>query len=484
MADTKTSETLAQEVKKQDYGIYNQGRIKLNYNDETQEYSEQYEPTEGYKMFIPPIPKDVKLPTDVTVPELPTTDPMPSLPSEPATPIVQPRDEGETAGERRRREDMERFGPGQDPMTFSKTMSNIFTPGTEQNLYYSTRGILTQDGNNLTVNFDQIDEEGGYGLPSFLGGAFKYAEKDIISGTVNRLKYAGIIEGGKDIDETKGLYTFTINREKMDKYTDNVSSLANKLTGGYRDANGNFVRRNDYLIEELGKLGKDDATKFISDMAIASDNDNMKNIIDNAIANGTRGAAAALIAFQTGEELDLDRKGLFGFTYYNDAFKEAYTNTLNELKGAEEEVSDTSSGDSSGDSTRDRVAESGDPKAQELLNELNDLLKDKDRKPEPNRVRTPQGTKSSQGLTSSQKEALAGSGGFASKTTGTKAGTGSSGPPGRETSTKKNTGSSGPPGRNYSSTPKSNTNKSNTNKTTGSDNKTSANSKALGARGL
>ena len=31
MADTKTSETLAQEVKKQDYGIYNQGRIKLNY---------------------------------------------------------------------------------------------------------------------------------------------------------------------------------------------------------------------------------------------------------------------------------------------------------------------------------------------------------------------------------------------------------------------------------------------------------------------
>tara|TARA_R110002020_G_scaffold240389_1_gene453288 strand:+ start:3705 stop:5150 length:1446 start_codon:yes stop_codon:yes gene_type:complete len=335
MADTKTSETLAQEVKKQDYGIYNQGRIKLNYNDETQEYSEQYEPTEGYKMFIPPIPKDVKLPTDVTVPELPTTDPMPSLPSEPATPIVQPRDEGETAGEKRRREDMERFGPGQDPMTFSKTMSNIFTPGTEQNLYYSTRGILTQDGNNLTVNFDQIDEEGGYGLPSFLGGAFKYAEKDIISGTVNRLKYAGIIEGGKDIDETKGLYTFTINREKMDKYTDNVSSLANKLTGGYRDANGNFVRRNDYLIEELGKLGKDDATKFISDMAIASDNDNMKNIIDNAIANGTRGAAAALIAFQTGEELDLDRKGLFGFTYYNDAFKEAYTNTLTELKGAE-----------------------------------------------------------------------------------------------------------------------------------------------------
>ena len=33
MAETKTAETLAQEVQKKDFGIYNQGRIKLNYNE-------------------------------------------------------------------------------------------------------------------------------------------------------------------------------------------------------------------------------------------------------------------------------------------------------------------------------------------------------------------------------------------------------------------------------------------------------------------
>ena len=54
---------------------------------------------------------------------------------------------------------------------------------------------------------------------------------------------------------------------------------------------------------------------------------NIKNIINDAISNGTRGAAAALVAFQTGEEIDLDKKGLFGFDYYNDAFNEAYTET-------------------------------------------------------------------------------------------------------------------------------------------------------------
>ena len=220
-------------------------------------------------------------------------------------------------------------------------------------------------------------------------------------------------------------------------------------------------------------------------MAIASDNDNIKNIINDAISNGTRGAAAALVAFQTGEEIDLDKKGLFGFDYYNDAFKEAYTETLKQLQDAEEE--DKPSKQPSGDSTRDKVAESGDPKAQELLNELDDLLKDKDRKPEPNRVRIPKGTKSAQGLTANQKEALAGSGGFASKTTGTKKGTGASGPPGRNfaaPSTKKGTGASGPPGRNFPTKSKSNTNKSNNNTTTGSAGKTDASSKALSARGL
>lgn len=168
-------------------------------------------------------------------------------------------------------------------------MSSIFTPGTEQYLYYSSRNILTQDGDKLVVNFDQIDEEGGYGLPSVLGSAFRFAEKDIIQGTINQLKYAGIISGQQEIKDAKGMYTFTVDRDKLNKYTENVSSIANQITGGYRDANGNFVRRNDYLLEELGKLGKADATKFISDMAIASDNDNIKNIINDAISNGTRG---------------------------------------------------------------------------------------------------------------------------------------------------------------------------------------------------
>ena len=109
MAETKTAEALSKEVQKQDYGIYNQGKIKLNYNEDTQEYSEEYEPFEGYKMFIPPPPLEVKTPIDIPS-DTPVTDPMPSLPVEPAQPIVTPRDEGESAGERRRRENMERFG--------------------------------------------------------------------------------------------------------------------------------------------------------------------------------------------------------------------------------------------------------------------------------------------------------------------------------------------------------------------------------------
>ena len=337
MADTKTAEALSQEVEKKDFGIYNQGRIKLNYNEETQDWSEQYEPVKGYKMFIPPVPQQVKLPTDVTVPDTPAVDTPTTEITQPAEPIVQPRDSGESAGERRRREDMERFGPGQDPMTFSKTMSSIFTPGTEQNLYYSTRNILKQEGDKLTVNFDMIDEAGGYGLPSLLGGVLKGAEKDIIENTVNKLRYAGIIQGN-EVEDAKGIYEFTVDRDRMNKYNENVSSLANKLTGGYRDDTGVYRQRNDYLIEELAKLGKDEATKFIADMAVLSDNDNMKDTINRAIDFGTKGAAAALITFQQGgEPLDLEATGLFGFAKYNDAFKEAYTTTLNELKNAQPE---------------------------------------------------------------------------------------------------------------------------------------------------
>lgn len=383
MADTKTAEALSQEVEKKDFGIYNQGRIKLNYNEETQDWSEQYEPVKGYKMFIPPVPQQVKLPTDVTVPETPAVEEPTTEVTQPAEPIVQPRDSGESAGERRRREDMERFGPGQDPMTFSKTMSSIFTPGTEQNLYYSTRNILKQEGDKLTVNFDMIDEAGGYGLPSLLGGVLKGAEKDIIENTVNKLRYAGIIQGN-EVEDAKGIYEFTVDRDKMNKYNENVSSLANKLTGGYRDETGVYRQRNDYLIEELAKLGKDEATKFIADMAVLSDNDNMKDTINRAIDFGTKGAAAALITFQQGSEpLDLEATGLFGFAKYNDAFKEAYTSTLEQLQQAQEdeepkaETKDRPTLEELRAETQ-RVDNLNKEGKEKLLNEIDDLLKQKE----------------------------------------------------------------------------------------------------------
>lgn len=384
MADTKTSEVLAQEAGQQkDLGLYSQGKLKLNYDEEAGIWNQEYEPVKPSKMFIPPAPKQVTLPTDVTLPGQITEPSVPTEPVPEAQPIVQPRDSGESFAEKRRREDMERFGPGQDPMTFSKTMSNILTPGTEQNLYYSTRGILTQEGDKLTVNFDNIDEAGGYGLPSILGGVLKVAEKDIIESTINKLRFANIIKGD-EVQDVKGTYEFTIDRDKMDKYTKNVSNLATKLTGGYRDDTGTYRQRNDYLIEELGKLGKEEATKFIADMAILSDNDNMKNIINQAIDFGTRGAAAALITYQQGgEELDLEATGLFGFKKYNDAFKEAYTTTLEQLRAAEKESAPETA-------TKDRptleqiraetqrVDNLNREEKDKLLNELDTLLKKKE----------------------------------------------------------------------------------------------------------
>lgn len=427
MAETKTSEVLATEAGQQkDLGLYSQGKLKLNFNEESGAWEQSYEPVKPSKMFIPPQPTEVKLPTDVTVPEIPTTEEPITEVTQPAEPLIPQPDRGESFAERRRREDMERFGPGQDPMTFSKTMSSIFTPGTEQNLYYSTRGILNQEGDKLTVNFDQIDEAGGYGLPSILGGVLKVAEKDIIENTVNKLRFAGIIEGN-EVDKTTGTYEFTIDRDKMDAYTKNVSNLANKLTGGYRDESGNYRQRNDYLIEELGKLGKEEATKFISDMAILSDNENIKNVINQAIDFGTKGAAAALITFQQGgEELDLDATGLFGFKKYNDAFKEAYTTTLNQLKAAQESTENKGVATTPDEMTEER---------KQLLDDIDELLKKREEErggdtTPPPAPPTPTKSPSTPGA---------------------------SGPPGRNYSTgtsgkpKAGTGSSGPPGRNYSS---------------------------------
>jgi hypothetical protein len=452
MADTKTSEVLAQEAGQQkDLGLYSQGKLKLNYDEEAGIWNQEYEPVKPSKMFIPPAPKQVTLPTDITLPGQPTEPSVPTEPVPEAQPIVQPRDSGESFAERRRREDMERFGPGQDPMTFSKTMSNIFTPGTEQNLYYSTRNILKQEGDKLTVNFDMIDEAGGYGLPSILGGVLKVAEKDIIENTVNKLRFAGIIEGS-EVEDAKGTYEFTIDRDKMDKYTKNVSNLSTKLTGGYRDDTGTYRQRNDYLLEELGKLGKEEATKFIADMAILSDNDNMKNIINQAIDFGTKGAAAALITFQQGgEELDLEATGLFGFKKYNDAFKEAYTTTLNQLRAAEEKTYQEQESDIDTRKTVSAKKEQQRQQSESMKNTFNALIEEAKQARDPQvktallnrasaysgagdiaeptedgkqfpssyggvyqgdtkKTSTSSGNKSSQGLTSKQKEAIASSG--------------------------------------------------------------------------
>ena len=327
MADTKTAEALSQEVQKKDFGIYNQGRIKLNYNEETQDWSEQYEPVKGYQMFIPPVPQQVKLPTDVTVPETPAADMPTTEITQPAEPIVQRRDSGESAGERRRREDMERFGPGQDPMQTADRIASIFTPGTEQYSYYKSMGALNLlDTGNLTVNFDQIDEKGGYQLPSLLGGLMKGAEKDIIKNTLNKLKFAGIIEGGPDqIEDAKGIYTFKVNKDKFDSYVENAPKVADLLRG------------NREILEQLSKLDRDEVDEFVADMAVSMSDDNKRNIIENALLGKTKGAAAALIAFQTGEELDLDKKGFFGNNFYSDQFKEDYNRTLQQLQQTQEE---------------------------------------------------------------------------------------------------------------------------------------------------
>ena len=170
-------------------------------------------------------------------------------------------------------------------------------------------------------------------------------------------------------------------------------------------------------------------------MAIASDNDTLGSIIDNAIDFGTRGAAAALITFQQGgEPLDLDAKGFLGFAKYNDAFKEAYTNTLNQLKEAEGET--PSASQSEGRPTLEerraetkRIDNLNREEKDKLLDELDTLLKQKE----------DERSKSSQGLTSAQKEALAGS-----KSKSSDGGTLGTPPSGG--TPKKGTGASGPPG--------------------------------------
>ena len=438
MADTKTAEALSQEVKKKDFGIYNQGRIKLNYNEETQDWSEQYEPVKGYKMFIPPVPQQVKLPTDVTVPETPAVDTPTTEITQPATPIVQPRDSGESLYQKQQREMMERFGPGQDPMQTANRIASIFTPGTEQYSYYKSMGALDLNENELKVNFDMIDEKGGYGLPSLLGGTLKFAEKDIIQNTINKLRYAGIIEGS-EIEDSKGMYTFNVNKDKFNSYVENAPKVADLLRG------------NREILEQLGKLDRDEVDEFVADMAIGMADDNKRNVIENALQGKTKGAAAALIAFQTGEELDLNKKGFFGNNFYSDQFKEDYTRTLQQLQQTqEEEVPEEQPSDidvreivsarkeeqrqqsdsmkKTFDALVEQAKKADDPQVKtSLLNQASaysgagDIAEPtEDGKQFPSsyggvyqgdtkKTSTSSGNKSSQGLTSKQKEAIAGS---------------------------------------------------------------------------
>jgi len=180
-------------------------------------------------------------------------------------------------------------------------------------------GALDLNENQLKVNFDMIDEKGGYGLPSLLGGALKFAEKDIIQNTINKLRYAGIIEGS-EVADTKGMYTFNVNKDKFNQYVENAPRVADLL------------KNNREILEQLGKLDRNDVDEFVADMAIGMSNDNTRSVIENALNGKTKGAAAALIAFQTGEEIDLNKKGFFGNNFYSDQFKEDYTRTLQELQ--------------------------------------------------------------------------------------------------------------------------------------------------------
>jgi len=448
MAETKTAEALSQEVEKQDYGIYNQGRIKLNYNEDTQDWSEQYEPVKGYQMFIPPQPKKVSLPTDVTVPETPAVE-QPTAPTtevtQPAEPIVERRDRGESLAERQQREMMERFGPGQDPMQTADRIASIFTPGTEQYSYYDSIGVLNlTDKGALTVNFDQIDEKGGYGLPSLLGGALKFAEKDIIKNTLNKLRYAGIIEGGPEqIEDAKGIYAFNVNQDKFNSYVENAPRVADLLRG------------NREILEQLGKLDRNAVDEFVADMAVGMSNDNTRNVIENALQGKTKGAAAALIAFQTGEEIDLDKKGFFGNDFYSDRFKQDYLRTLEELEKTQGELGELKD-------TQEELQQTQEEERKKLLDEIDELLKKReeerggeDTTPPPAPTPTPKPPSTP----------------------------GASGPPGRDYPTTTTTppsvpkpgtvGASGPPGRDYPTKSSSTSSKSSS---SGGGNKSSSSS--------
>ena len=361
MAETKTSDALTKATTKtEDYGLYTQGKVKLNYDNSTNMWKQEYQTTKKPKMFIPPMPTYKAADTTTTTTTnatTATTDANVKV----ATPMVQQRN-NDTPQERRMQEDKDRFGPGQNPMQTATRISDMFTPGTETYDYYRTSGALKVDGNNLTVNFDAIDDKGGYGLNQsklgkvvqplgLLGRGMQYAEKGMMEGTINKFKNAGIITSGSEIEDKKGIYNFTIDKVKYDNYINNAPVVAKALTD------------NRELQDKLGKLDRVEQDNFVSDMAISmAKDDDTKNAILNALQKRSNGATSAVIAAYTGEELDLNRKTIFGSDFYPDTFKAQYNSTRAELNAAKGNNS-TSSTDTSVNSNVNREEQRNQPES-------------------------------------------------------------------------------------------------------------------------
>jgi hypothetical protein len=388
MAETKTSDALTKATTKtEDYGLYTQGKIKLNYDNSTNMWKQEYQATKKPKMFIPPMPTYKKSTEGLPVIKDEGTLTTPFFPSvEVATPIIQQRN-NDTPQERRMQEDKDRFGPGQNPMQEADRIVSMFTPGNETYDYYETKGALKINGNTLTVNFDAIDEKGGYGLQQsklgkvvqplgLLGRGMKFAEKGMMEGTVANFIEAGIITSDNRIEDTNGLlpggfegvYNFTIDKAKLDNYIANAPLVSKALTGN-RELQGKF-----------GKLDRKEQDKFISKMAISmAKDDDTKNAILNALEKRSNGATSAVIAAYTGEYLDLDKKNMFG-DFYSDTFKAQYNSTLAELNAAK--GSESPSGPPGTSSTTTSVE---NEERKKLIEDLDNLIKDKNRDREPNR---------------------------------------------------------------------------------------------------
>tara|TARA_R110001632_G_scaffold10322_2_gene38401 strand:- start:3711 stop:5018 length:1308 start_codon:yes stop_codon:yes gene_type:complete len=375
MAETKTSDALTKATTKtEDYGLYTQGKIKLNYDNSTNMWKQEYQTTKKPKVFIPPMPTYKAADTTTTTTTnatTATTDANVKV----ATPMVQQRN-NDTPQERRMQEDKDRFGPGQNPMQTATRISDMFTPDS----YYDSIGALKVNGNTLTVNFDAIDDKGGYGLNQsklgkvvqplgLLGRGMQYAEKGMMEGTINKFKNANIITSGSEIEDKKGIYNFTIDKVKYDNYINNAPVVAKALTD------------NRELQDKLGKLDRVEQDNFVSDMAISmAKDDDTKNAILNALQKRSNGATSAVIAAYTGEELDLNRKTIFGGDFYPDTFKAQYNSTLAELNAAK--GNESPSGPPGTSSTTTSVE---NEERKKLIEDLDNLIKDKNRDREPNR---------------------------------------------------------------------------------------------------